>query len=240
MAILAGFIDAIAGGGGLISLPALMYSGLPITMALGTNKFQNAFGMIIATYKYHKSGIIHFPAVYRGLLMGLIGAGSGAILLMHVSNHIMRFIVPILMLIVFVINLFSRSLGMQSGRKFMPEQYFFPLFGFILGFYDAFFGPGIGSFWIMAIVFFLGYTFWQACGYAKVLNLKSNLFALAFFLYYGQVDFFFGLIMAVGQLIGSYLGSHMVILKGSKLVRPFFMTAIFCNLMILCYQLLSK
>ena len=108
----------------------------------------------------------------------------------------------------------------------------------MLGFYDAFFGPGVGNFWIMAIVFFLGYTFLNASGYAKVLNLKSNIFSLIIFLWFGKVNILIGLIMACGQFVGGYTGAKMVIMKGSKLVRPFFMTIILINIFVLFYQLI--
>lgn len=236
MAFLSGFIDTIAGGGGLISMPALMYSGIPIVTALGTNKFQSVFGLSMAVFKYHRRGFINFKMIYRGLLMGLLGAISGAILVNYLSNYFMKYIIPFLFLAVFIFNVFNKELGLKPGKKHLSEHIFFPLFGFILGFYDAFFGPGTGNFWIIAIVFFLGYTFLEASGYAKVLNLKSNVFALCIFLYYGEVNFILGIIMGVAQLGGSYLGAHMVILKGSKLVRPLFMSVIFINILVLFHN----
>jgi cupin 2 domain-containing protein len=238
MAFFSGFIDTITGGGGLISIPALMYTGMPITMVLGTNKFQGTFGMAIAVYKYFKRGFINFKMVYRGLIMGLLGASLGAILVNYISNNFMRYIVPFLLLAVFIFNLLNGKLGLENGKKYLSENLFFPLFGCILGFYDAFFGPGTGNLWIIVIVFFLGYTFLQASGYAKVLNLKSNLISLFIFLYYGDVNFVLGVFMGSAQIVGSYIGAHMVILRGSKLVRPFFMTVIAINILSLFYELI--
>jgi cupin 2 domain-containing protein len=143
----------------------------------------------------------------------------------------MELIIPFLLLFVLIFNIFNKNLGLIAGIKKMDEKVFFPLFAFILGFYDAFFGPGTGNFWIIAIVFFLGYTFLNASGYAKVLNLKSNLFSLAVFLYYKHVNFNIAIVMAVGQVVGGYIGAHAVILKGSKLVRPFFLTVVSINVM---------
>lgn len=239
MGFLSGFIDAIAGGGGLISIPALVYTGMPMSLILGTNKLQSAIGTGIAVTKYYKDGLINFRSVYRGLLMGLIGACFGAILANYISNSFMNYIIPFLLLIVFIINLYNKSLGIETGKKRISEGIFFSIFGFILGFYDAFFGPGTGNFWIISIVFFLGYTFLNASGYAKVLNLKSNLFALIIFLYYSNVNFKFGLLMSLGQVIGGYLGAHMVILKGSKLVKPLFMSIIGINIISMFYHLLK-
>lgn len=239
MGFLAGFIDAIAGGGGLISLPALTYTGMPISLVLGTNKLQSSIGTGMAVLKYYRDGLINFKTVYQGLIMGLIGAILGATLANYISNQFMRYIVPFLLLAVFIFNLFNKSLGVKQGRKRMQEFTFFSIFGFILGFYDAFFGPGTGNFWIILIVFFLGYTFLNASGYAKVLNLKSNLFSLIVFIYFGSVNYSIGLLMACGQFFGGYIGAKMVILKGSKLVRPIFMSVVAINILIMFYQLIS-
>lgn len=239
MGFLASFIDAIAGGGGLISLPALMCTGMPMAFVFGTNKLQSACGTAMATFRYYRDGLINFRTVYRGLIMGFIGAVLGGITVNHVSNNFMQIIVPFLMLGVFLFNLFNKNLGIMPGKKRLNELVFFSLFGFMLGFYDAFFGPGTGNFWIIAIVFFLGYTFLEASGYAKVLNLKSNLFSLAVFLYYGKVDFMFGLIMALGSFSGGYLGAKAVILNGSKFIRPFFMLVVFINVLLSFYEIYS-
>lgn len=237
MGFLAGFIDAVAGGGGLISVPALTFTGMPIALVLGTNKLQSSIGTGMAVYKYYRDGLINFKTVYRGLLMGFVGACTGAILANVISNQFMRYIVPFLMLAVFVFNLINKSLGVTEGKKRMGELAFFSIFGFIFGLYDAFFGPGVGNFWIIAIVFFLGYTFLNASGYAKVLNLKSNLFSLVIFIWFGKVNYTLGFIMACGQSLGGYIGAKMVILKGSKLVRPFFMAVVSINIIVLFYQM---
>jgi cupin 2 domain-containing protein len=240
MGFLSGLVDSIAGGGGLVSLPSLIYVGLPIPVAMGTNKLQASIGTSVAVYRYYQGGLINFLTVYRGLIMGLIGAVCGAITVNHISNQFMQFIVPILFLAVFIFNLLNKSLGVTVGIARMRPTIFFALFGFILGFYDAFFGPGTGNFWIMCIVYFLGYTFLQASGYAKVLNLKSNLFSLVVFLYYGKVKFVLGLIMAVGQMLGNYLGSTLVMLNGAKMVRPIFMSIVFINIIVASYHLLTN
>jgi len=237
MGFLAGFIDAIAGGGGLISIPALLLTHMPIALVFGTNKLQSTIGTATATYKYYKNGLINLKTVYRGLIFGFIGAVCGAILVNHASNQFMQYIVPILMIMVFLFNLVNKKLGVEPGHKKMGEISFFSLFGFILGFYDAFFGPGTGNFWIIAIVYFLGYTFIQASGYAKMLNLKSNLFSLIIFLYYGNVNFTYGIIMTIGSILGGYSGANMAILRGSKLIRPLFMLIVLINIISSVYTL---
>lgn len=239
MGVLAGFVDAVAGGGGLISMPALLYTNLSLIEVLATNKLQSCVGTSVSTLKYYRTGLICFATVYRGLLMGTVGVVFGNVLLHYLSDSFMQYVVPVLLILVFLINVLNKNLGVTPSKQRMSEQIFFPIFGFVFGFYDAFFGPGVGNFWIIAIVFFLGYTFVEASGYAKMLNLKSNLFALALFLYGGSVDFTLGAVMSIGQVIGGYFGSHIVISRGSKFVRPFFITIIFINIVAGIYHLLN-
>lgn len=188
---------------------------------------------------YYQHDLLSLATVYRGLLFGLIGAICGATLVNHVSNHFMVSVLPFIMLSVYLFNLFNKKLGIEPGKKRLPEPVFFSTFGFILGFYDSFVGPGTGHFWLIAIVFFLGYTLVEASGYAKVLNLKSNLFSLMIFLYYGKVNFIYGFTMAIGQVAGNYCGAHMVILRGAKMVRPFLMTVMFLTILIMFYELFT-
>lgn len=236
---IAGFIDAIAGGGGLISMPALMVTGMPAALVLGTNKLQSSIGTSIAVFGYYKNGLLKFAAVYKGLITGFFGAWLGVVLVNHISNDFMQIIALILMIVVFIFNLFNRNLGIAPSKKHLNESLFFSLFGFILGFYDSFFGPGTGNFWLILIVFFLGYGFLEASGYAKVLNLKSNLISLVIFLFYHQVNFTLGLTMAIGQILGNHMGVKFAILKGSKLIRPLFMFIVLVNISAMTYNQIS-
>ncbi|AFT92515.1 TSUP family transporter [Francisella tularensis] len=233
MGFLASFIDAIAGGGGLISIPALSLTGLPIVTVLGTNKFQASIGTGMAVLKYYKSGLIDIKTVIRGLVAGFIGACCGTLLTLLIHNDFMNNIVPILLIDVFIFSIVNKNLGVAQGKKRMSEVAFFTLFGFILGAYDGFFGPGTGNLWIIAIVYFLGYTFLQASGYAKMLNLKSNVFSLTVFALSGQVNIAFGLLMALGSFFCGIAGSRMVILKGSKLVRPIFIIVVGASILLM-------
>jgi cupin 2 domain-containing protein len=235
----AGFVDAIAGGGGLISIPALMVTGMPIVLVLGTNKLQSSIGTSIAVFNYYRNGLFRFGAVYKGLVMGFLGAWLGVILVNHISNDFMKIIALILMIMVFAFNLFNSKIGVENGKKRLKESLFFSLFGFVLGFYDSFFGPGTGNFWLILIVFFLGYNFLEASGYAKILNLKSNLISLATFLFFHKVNFILGFTMAIGQIFGNYIGVKFAILKGSKLIKPIFMVIILTNILAMGYNLIE-
>jgi cupin 2 domain-containing protein len=237
MGFLSGFIDSISGGGGLVSVPALTLTGMPMVSVLGTNKLQSSIGTSIAVFKYYQHGLLNLRTIYRGLLFGLIGSVCGAISVNLISNHFMVVLIPFVMLGVYVFNLFNKKIGIHPGIKRLSEPVFFSIFGFILGFYDSFFGPGTGNFWLISIVFFLGYTFIEAAGYAKMFNLKSNVFSLIIFLYFGKVNFIYGFTMATGQIAGNYCGAHMVILRGSKVVRPLFMAVVFLTILIMFYQL---
>ena len=234
---IAGFVDAIAGGGGLISLPALVFYGVPFPAVLGTNKLQSVIGTSTASINYYRGGIINLQTVWRGLVWGLVGAVCGTITVNHISDSFMRYLLPFMMLLILIVNLGSKSFGIIPGKQRLTENVFFSVFGFILGFYDAFFGPGTGNFWIISIVYFLGYNFLQASGYSKVLNLKSNLFALALFMFYGDVEYKLGLIMACGQIAGSYLGAKSVLLKGAAFIKPVFTVIVLVNIVVAIYQI---
>lgn len=238
MSLFAGFVDSIAGGGGLISLPTLLFTGIPINTALGTNKFQAFFSIFIATYRYYKAGLIKKTFLLYGLITGVIGAIFGSILVLHISNVFLKYIIPFLMLFIFIINIYNKNLGLISRKKILKEQVFFIVFGFILSFYDAFFGPGVGNLWITSIVLFLGFTFLEAAGYAKIFNLNSNFNSLLLFIYFKEVNFTYGITMAIGQFIGGYLGANLVIANGSKVIRPIFLLVVFMNILILFYNLI--
>jgi uncharacterized membrane protein YfcA len=221
--LLAGTVDAIAGGGGMITIPVLLAVGMPPHLALGTNKLQSSVGTGVAAFNYYRRGMWEFKTVYKGLIFGFTGTAAGAILSQSLSANILATLIPWLLVLVLLYSVFTPRLGLIDRHPRMPEHYFFPLAGFILGFYDGFFGPAVGSLWVFALVFFLGYNLAKATAYTKVFNLKSNLFALACFAIGHNVDYHAGLAMAVGQLVGGKLGSHLVITRGARFVRPVFL-----------------
>lgn len=233
---LAGTVDAIAGGGGLITLPLLVAIGLPAPIALGTNKLQSSVGTAVATYNYFKNKLISWHVIAKGLLFGFIGATLGSLTVQHISSAFLEMFLPFLMLVIFIYTIFSPKLGFVDRHQRMKEPTFYMIFGFILGFYDGFLGPGTGSFWVISLVYFLGYNLAKATAYTKVFNLKSNLIALAWFMLGGSIDYRVGLIMAGGQIIGGKLGSFLVIRKGAGLVRPIFLTIVFSTILVMLYK----
>ena len=223
---LAGFVDAIAGGGGLITVPVLLWAGLSPQLALGTNKLQSSCGTALATWAYARAGLLKTPGIPLGLLLTLTGAISGATALSYVRPDFLRQLVPILLGAVALFSWLKPDLGNQPMAARIGTTFFAIGMGLLLGFYDGFFGPGTGAFWMIACVLLLGCSLPQATGYTKAMNLTSNLAALVIFLSLGQVSLTIGLTMAVGQLIGAQLGSRLVLKRGVNVIRPVFLTVV--------------
>lgn len=216
----AGFIDAIAGGGGLLTIPALLWAGLPVQTALGTNKMQACCGTAIAVRNYTRAGLIHWREVRAGVLCTLVFAALGAWAVTLVDAGFLKRIVPWLLIAIAVYTALSPRMGQVKSEARLSPVPFALIGGAVLGFYDGFFGPGTGSFWTLACVLLLGLDLRHATAYTKVMNLTSNLASLAVFLLAGCVRFEIAGIMIIGQLAGAHLGSHMVIRNGPSIIRP--------------------
>jgi uncharacterized membrane protein YfcA len=234
--LVAGTVDAIAGGGGLISLPMLIGVGVPAPIALGTNKLQSAFGTSMAAWHFFKKGAISLKEMWSGLLFGALGASLGAFTAQITHPDLLQKMIPAAMLLVFTYTLFSPRVGLIDKKPRMSQSLFYTLFGFVLSFYDGLLGPGTGSFWIIALVFFLGFNMVKATAYTKVFNLNSNLIALSWFIMGGQIDYVVAIIMALGQLIGGRLGSHFALAKGAALVRPCFLGIVLITMAVMVYR----
>lgn len=220
---LAGFVDSIAGGGGIISVPVLLSVGLPPHFALGTNKFQSSFGSLTASLNYTKGGLVKFREVLWGILFTSIGAAIGTTVIQLLPQDLLQYIIPVMLLAVFLFMLFSKDLGLHDQQQKLQPRLFFLIFGFSLGFYDGFFGPGTGNFWMIAYVILLGFNLKKATAYTKWVNFTSNIVALVFFAIGGKILIIPGLIMAAGQLTGAFLGSRLVLQSGAKFIRIFFL-----------------
>jgi uncharacterized membrane protein YfcA len=201
--LVAGFVDSIAGGGGLITIPVLLSSGLDPQQALGTNKLQASFGSGSASWHYARAGAVDVRDCVRGFSLAMTGAAVGAVLVQRVSPSFLKRFIPLLLIAIALYMLLRPRLGDRPRPQVMPRLGFDLLFGLGIGFYDGFFGPGTGTFWAMAYVTCLGFDLTRATGYTKVMNFASNLSSLAFFLWGGNVLFGAGLVMGVGQLVGA-------------------------------------
>lgn len=233
--LLAGFVDSIAGGGGLISLPVLLSVGLPPSLALGTNKFQGSFGTLSASYNFIRKGKADLKKSWVGIVFTLTGAVLGAGLIQHLDPSFLKNLIPILLVVVFVYTLLNKQLGFKRRNALMSQQMFFILFGLGLGFYDGFFGPGTGSFWTAALLVLLGYDMTRAAGTTRIMNFTSNIVALCVFILGHNVLYRAGICMAVGQIIGARIGSGLAIRKGARFIRPLFLAVVFLTIARLGY-----
>jgi uncharacterized membrane protein YfcA len=238
--LFSGTVDAIAGGGGLISLPILLSIGMPPHIAFGTSKLQAIVGTFAAAKRYYKAGWISFANLYQGLIFGFIGSALGAVAAQALSGHVLQKIIPVLLTLVLVYTLVSPKLGTDDQEPRMSPVLFYVLFGFGMGFYDGFFGPGVGSMWIFVLTFLLGYNIVKATAYTKILNLNSSTVATICFIIGGNVNYKFAACMALGQLIGGRLGAGLAIKNGTQLVRPIFLTVVTATISVLVYRAYSQ
>jgi len=223
----AGFVDAIAGGGGLISVPALLWAGLPPQVALGTNKMQAVWGTLMAVRKYAKAGLVTWAAVRLAVLVTFVFACLGSWTLTQVSNEVLKKIVPWMLLSIALYVLVSPGLGKTPAKARLGLAAFACLAGSVLGFYDGFFGPGVGTFWTLACLSLLGLELTRATAFTKVVNLTSNMASLIIFVMYGRINYPIAAAMIAGQLIGGRLGASMAIKHGAPFIRVIFITVVF-------------
>lgn len=222
-----GFIDAIAGGGGLISLPALLAAGLPPQVALGTNKLQASCGTSIAVWHYAKAGLMKTPWLWLAVTLAFLASMGGAFAVSVLSKELLKQMIPWMLAAVAVYTALNRRFGIHPGKAWVSPLVFAAVAGVLVGFYDGFFGPGTGSFWTIGLVALLGMDLRHATGYTKAANLASNLGSLGVFLAFGAVHFPAAGVMIAGQLIGARLGSGLVIRRGAAFIRPVFLCVVF-------------
>jgi len=233
--LMAGFIDSIAGGGGLISVPVLLFMGFPPQMALGTNKLQSSFGSFSAMFNYIRNGQASIKDALPGIFFTFAGAVGGSWMVQQLDPAFIEPLIPALLLVVFIHTLFSGKVGLADQDAKISRNFFWFAAGTGLGFYDGFFGPGTGSFWTAGVMFFMGYNMLRAAGYTKIMNFTSNIVALTLFIMGGNVCYQAGLIMAVGQVAGALIGSGLAIKKGVAFIRPLFLTVVFLTIVRLVY-----
>ena len=232
----AGFVDAIAGGGGLITLPVILSFGGDPQQALGTNKLQATFDSASATWHYARAGVVDLRDCVRSCLLTFLGAALGTLTVQQVGPHILKVAIPLLLLAIAIYTLLRPRLGERDLHPRMSRFKFDLAFGLVLGFYDGFFGPGTGTFWTMAFVLAMGFNLTRATGYTKAMNFASNLCSLLLFALIGKVDYAAGAVMGAGQLLGARFGSKMVMARGTKFIRPVFITVVVALTLKLLYD----
>jgi uncharacterized protein len=220
-AFVAGFVDAIAGGGGVITFPTLIMLGLPVRLIVGTNKLVSSCGTLIAAITFFKSGQVNKEIVKFALPFTCVSALIGAIVVLQVSNDFLKPLVAILVLTLAVYMTFKPQLGGTSAYGGLSSQIQITLAigASVLGFYDGFFGPGTGMFLAYLMVRYINLDFINATGNTKCLNLASNLVPLAFFISIGNIRYDLAIPMAIANMLGGYLGAKFAIKNGPQLVR---------------------
>lgn len=240
---LAGLIDSIAGGGGLISLPAYVAAGLPMHTALATNKFSSACGTIFSTARYLQAKVIDLPVALVSAVLALFGSYLGTRAVLLLSGDFLRWLLLVVIPIIAVFTLIRKNFGHQDNSsqfKLGLRLFLGGLAGLLIGFWDGFFGPGTGTFLILVYALLLRYDFVVANGNTKVVNLASNLAALTAFLIAGKVYFPIAVPAAVFGIAGNMIGSKLVVRNGNCLIKPIFILALALLLGRIVWDLFSR
>ena len=216
--MVAGFIDTLVGGGGLLAVPALLLSGIPPIYVLGTNKFQGSMGTGIATFLLFRKKKLNWEAIKYLMLLSFIGSVVGGVIVQFIDTEFLSLAIPIVLVVIAVYFIISpkpdeRVKNSKPNKIF--EKYVVPS----VGFYDGMFGPGAGSFFVMTGVMFKKLEIIQATILAKPLNFASNIAGFIVFYSFGHIAFMIGLIMMLGQLIGSFVGTHYLLKANPKVIR---------------------
>ena len=222
LVFLAGFVDAIAGGGGLISLPAYMFAGIPVHHAIATNKLSSATGTAVSTWHLVKSKCVDICLVPGTVACAFVGSIAGANLALIISDKVLKTVLVFVLPVVAFCVLRDKDLKPVIPEGFTRKKQYLIMAAcsFVIGIYDGFYGPGTGTFLIIAFTVFAHLNIQTANAQAKVINLTTNLTALAIFLYNGQGVLSLGLASAACNMLGGYIGAGLVMKNGSKIARP--------------------
>ena len=234
---LAGFVDSVAGGGGLISTPALLLCGVPPHMALGTGKFASTLGSLTSLWTFARNHLVVLRIAPAGFISAFAGGMAGSALALHIDSALLGKLLVFLLPVGMVISLFSGRLVSTEGE--LPERHLWIrviLMGFLIGGYDGFFGPGTGSFFIIAQHLLLHMGLVRASATAKVFKLASNAGAFAVFTSGGVTLFSLGIPLAVANILGNQLGTRLAIRIGTRMVRNFLYVTLSLLLSTLAYR----
>lgn len=225
VAFAAGFISSIAGAGGMVVLPVLLWTGMPVLNALATNKFQSVFGTLSSTINFFRKGHIDFKALKLALLCAFVGALIGTLVVQSINAGFLKAIIPYALILIALYMLVSPKISDQDSEPKLTKLPFDMAVGGGLGFYGGVFGPGMGSFYAAAFAGLRGYSMPKATAYAKPMVLITNFTSMVVFIYAGQVVWLLAIPMACAQVLGARVGSNLVISRGTRLIKPVIITA---------------
>lgn len=242
LVFLGGMIDAVAGGGGLITLPAYLLAGLPAHIASGTNKCGNLFGTVLSTGRFLKQGDIHIPSAIAGAAGALVGAWLGAKLNLIMPEQVLYYIMLAVVPVMAVFLLLKRNFGQEDHSKELGRGQLIAMalgIGLVVGGYDGFFGPGAGTFLMLAYTGLCRFDLLTASGNTKLANSASNLASLVTFALAGKVMWSVGIPAALCGIAGNYVGSGLALKNGAKVIRPMFLVVLILLLARLIYGLIA-
>ena len=223
VAFIAGFIDAIAGGGGLLTIPAMLSAGVPPIAALATNKLQSSFSSATSTFSFHRQRMIDWRTYWPQILVIAVLSGIASWIVQGIKPRALELIVPALLVGGAAYVLLSPRMSDEDAHQRLSAKAYLPVGGAI-GFYDGFFGPGTGSFFATSLVSLRGLGLIRATAHTKAFNFSSNIGSLIVFLATGQAMILLGLCMAIGSASGAWTGSHTAIRFGARVIRPVLVT----------------
>ncbi|MGB3495174.1 MAG: TSUP family transporter [Elainellaceae cyanobacterium] len=227
VAAIAGCIDTIAGGGGLIALPMMLIVGVPPASALATNKLQGSGGTFTASLYFLRKKTVRLRDNWVPILTTFFGSVVGVWLVLQMDSSILAKMIPFLLIVMGSYFALSPNLGAVDSKRRVSSSIFSAFVTPVLGFYDGFFGPGAGMFMTLSFVSLCGYNLTKATAHTKLLNCTSNVAALLYFVLFGEIFWKLGLVMLCGQFLGSYIGARMVFSRGAALIRPVVTTMCF-------------
>ena len=228
-AVIAGWVDAIAGGGGLITIPALLLTGIPPAAAIATNKLPGCFGTMTAAIYFIKQQAVSWRGNILPICTACIGSIIGGFVLTQIEAAYLNYLVPVLLILIAIYFIFFAKNLDECKKPRVSHLQFSTAIAPALGFYDGFFGPGAGSVMTTSLITMRGFPIRNATAHARFFNFVSNISALVYFLFFGQIFWLIGAIMIMGQVLGSYLGARVALKAGAKLIRP--MIIIVCLVM---------
>jgi len=220
VAACAGFVDAIAGGGGLLTLPALLMAGMPPVAAIATNKLQGTFGVAASSFAFWRAGLIDVAELKGAVAATALGAALGSLAVKGLDPAWLRYAIPAVLIAIAAYFAAAPYIPQTAHRLRLAPLPFALAVAFPIGAYDGFLGPGAGSMYLMGFVALAGADLVKGVAATKLLNLTSNAVALAIFAASGHVDYGVGLAMACGQIVGSRAGAEAAMTRGAPLIRP--------------------
>jgi uncharacterized membrane protein YfcA len=220
VSFLAGFVDSIAGGGGLLTVPALLLAGLDPAQAIATNKVQGSFSAASATYTFGRKGLIAWRQAWGFALIAFASGIAGALCVRFLPRSLLEVSIPLLLITIALYFAFSRKVKDEDAQARMTALVFGLTAPVVVGFYDGIFGPGAGSFYMLAFVTLLGYGVVRATAHTKLVNFASNLGSLLLYAATGAVVWPIGVLMAGTALLGAQVGSRLAIRLGTRIIRP--------------------